>query len=42
MKLAIFVVQNGGTRRTGQDELTGPTRDVWIKESEEMNNVIGG
>jgi hypothetical protein len=33
MKLAIFVVQNGGTRRTGQNELTGPTRDVWIKKA---------
>jgi hypothetical protein len=42
MKLAIFVVQNGGTRRNSQDELMGPTPDVWIEESEEMNNVIGG
>jgi hypothetical protein len=40
MELAIFVVQNGGTKRTGQDELTGPTCDVWIEESKEMNNDV--
>jgi hypothetical protein len=42
MELAILVVQNGGTRRTGQDELAGTTRDVLVEESEEMSSVIGG